>query len=248
MTGMIEQSSMWALVFQSDLMTKIVLLILFVASVLSWAVALYKIILFRIKKQQCKKIISALKKAATFEDLFAIAKVHAHTLPGYFLTRILGNVKEYLLLQESSTSSQSQEKSFDFLQMQTDSLVDEFLYQEESYTSILSASSEVAPLLGLFGTVWGLVHAFMAISEKQSADIAAVAPGIAEALITTVAGLLVAIPALLLFHMVMHQIKKIEYDLVMVADKSLHIVRALFLKKSSMHFSDQKSESIKYSE
>jgi biopolymer transport protein ExbB len=70
----------------------------------------------------------------------------------------------------------------------------------ESTSAALSTTASVAPLLGLFGTVWGLVHAFMNIAATQSADITAVAPGIAEALITTIAGLLVAIPALVMYN------------------------------------------------
>ena len=78
---------------------------------------------------------------------------------------------------------------------------------EESYLPFLFTSASVSPLLGLFGTVWGLVHAFIRISEKQSADITTVAPGIAEALITTLAGLLVAVPALVMYHYLIAQIR-----------------------------------------
>ena len=78
--------------------------------------------------------------------------------------------------------------------------VDAIVVHEESYLPFLSTSAAVAPLLGLFGTVWGLIHAFMRISEKQVADITTVAPGIAEALVTTLAGLFVAIPALIMFN------------------------------------------------
>lgn len=239
MAGILSGGSMWGLVFQSDFMTKLVLLVLFVMSVISWAIALYKIILFRIKRQQFKNVLHVLKDVTKFEDLLAITKTYSNTLPGYFLTRVLANMKELLMLEENLGSKYAQDKGIEFLQMQNDNLVDEMLYQEESYLSILSASSEVSPLLGLFGTVWGLVHAFMAISEKQSADIAAVAPGIAEALITTVAGLLVAVPVLLLFNYVITQVKRIEYDLIMVSDKSLQIARSLILQKNSNDSSDQ---------
>lgn len=235
MTGLLSHNSMWGLVFQSDFMTKMVLLVLFAMSVLCWAIALYKIILFRIKKDQCKKVILALKNVTKFEDLFAVTSMYAKTLPGYFLTRVLANMKELLLLKDGAHAGYAQEQGIEFLQMQTESLVDEMLYQEESYISILSASAAASPLLGLFGTVWGLVHAFMAISEKQSADIAAVAPGIAEALITTVAGLLVAVPALLLFNYIATQVKRMEYDLMMLADKSLQIARKMILQKQTVN-------------
>jgi len=61
---------------------------------------------------------------------------------------------------------------------------------------LLATAASVSPLLGLLGTVWGVMYSFLNIGQVGSASIAAVAPGIAEALMTTIAGLLVAIPAM----------------------------------------------------
>jgi len=83
---------------------------------------------------------------------------------------------------------------------------------------IFTATIAISPLLGLFGTVWGLIHAFMRISEKQSADIATVAPGIAEALITTLAGLMVAIPAVVMLCYLQSQVRALEYYALRLAD------------------------------
>ena len=85
-------------------------------------------------------------------------------------------------------------------------------------------SAAVAPLLGLFGTVWGLVHSFMAIGMQQSADIATVAPGIAQALVTTLVGLCVAIPAVALASYLHGQICGIEQLLYNFAQKVLFVV------------------------
>ena len=61
-----------------------------------------------------------------------------------------------------------------------------------------------------FGTVWGLIHAFMGIAQQKSADISAVAPGIAEALITTLGGLIIAIPALVMFNYLTSEVRKLK--------------------------------------
>ena len=66
---------------------------------------------------------------------------------------------------------------------------------EDRYLTFLATSSNLAPFFGLLGTVWGIMIAFFQIGHHGSADLTVVAPGIAMALITTVAGLLVAIPA-----------------------------------------------------
>jgi biopolymer transport protein TolQ len=67
--------------------------------------------------------------------------------------------------------------------------------QEDSYQSFLAVTSNVSPFFGLFGTVWGIMQSFYQIGMHGSADLSVVAPGIAVALITTVAGLIAAIPA-----------------------------------------------------
>ena len=127
----------------------------------------------------------------------------------------------------------------DFLQMQIYQTVDEVMYQEEMHVSILSLFAAVSPLLGLLGTVWGLVHAFLSISQKQSADIVTVAPGIAEALITTIAGLLIAIPALMLYFVVNNKVKEIEYKLNLLSDKVINIARKLIIDQSNGALADQ---------
>src|SRR5439155_18764244 len=112
-----------------------------------------------------------------------------------------------------------------------DQTVDSFVEQERQNLPLLATCAGVAPLLGLFGTVWGLVHAFMRISEKQIADIVTVAPGIAEALITTLAGLLVAIPALLMFNYLQVQVRIIEQRLGAMAHKMGVTMQQLSLQR-----------------
>ena len=113
------------------------------------------------------------------------------------------------------------------MQYHIDQTVDTLVSNEESYLAVLSTSAAVSPLLGLFGTVWGLIHAFISISEKQAADIAVVAPGIAEALVTTLAGLIVAIPALIMYNYLALRIRTIEGQIVQFADKMSFIMQQL---------------------
>ena len=96
--------------------------------------------------------------------------------------------------------------------------------------SILSTSAAVSPLLGLFGTVWGLIHAFIRISERQSADIATVAPGIAEALITTLTGLAVAVPSLIMFNYCRSQVGKIEQMFLTLSDNFIVKIQKFVIK------------------
>lgn len=232
-------NSMWSLIVQGDAMTKFILIFLFGMSVVCWSLALYKLVLFRIKNNQLNKVVEALKDAGNFNNLFAAATQYSKTMPGYFLSQCLKHLKELLILKKSGKQEYAQGSGIDFLQMQIYQTVDEVMYQEEMHVSILSLFAAVSPLLGLLGTVWGLVHAFLSISQKQSADIVTVAPGIAEALITTIAGLLIAIPALMLYFVVNNKVKEIEYKLNLLSDKVINIARKLIIDQSNGALADQ---------
>ncbi|MBV8661104.1 MAG: MotA/TolQ/ExbB proton channel family protein [Candidatus Dependentiae bacterium] len=233
MTTFLGGNTMWGLILQGDMMTKFILLLLFSLSILSWSVALYKLILFRIKIHQLEQVVAALKDVEDFKKLFAIMKQNMKSLPGYFLSRCLKYLKDLLVIRDAGKQEYAQTTGVDFLQMQIGQLTDELTYQEETYISVLAVSAAVGPLLGLLGTVWGLVHSFISISQKQSADIVTVAPGIAEALITTIAGLLLAIPALTLFYYVSSKVKEIEFQLCLLSDRVVMIARNLVIDKDN---------------
>ena len=72
--------------------------------------------------------------------------------------------------------------------------------QLESWTSFLATTASAAPFVGLFGTVWGIMHAFEEIARQQNTSLVVVAPGIAEALLATALGLLAAIPAVVFYN------------------------------------------------
>lgn len=207
-------NSLWQLVLQVDTISFAVLITLFFMSVTCWAIFLCKFALFSLKKRQLKKMNTTIKKVQSLQDLLTMATAYnSNSLPGYFLSKNLSFLQP---LMTSTGSLQLHER--ELVQQQLDQTVDAIVMDEESFLPFLSTSAAVATLLGLLGTVWGLIHSFMRISEKQVADITTVAPGIAEALVTTLAGLFVAIPALIMFNYLTNQLRKIEQELFMVAD------------------------------
>ncbi|MDR3646121.1 MAG: MotA/TolQ/ExbB proton channel family protein [Candidatus Babeliales bacterium] len=222
-------NSMWQLIMYSDYMTWIVLLILFVLSVICWAILFYKVIIWRMKIQQLKNTILHMNEAKDIEDVIKIASHNKNNISGYFLTQELNSLKN--LLKTNMQKSELTEKQWEFLQYKTDSLIDEMVYHEESYLSIAFITASVSTLLGLYGTIWGLIQAFMEISKKQSADITTVAPGIAEALITTLAGLMVAIPALAIYYYLKHRVVSIEQLLLQLSTKFFDTVQRFFTQE-----------------
>jgi biopolymer transport protein TolQ len=94
-----------------------------------------------------------------------------------------------------------------------DSVATQEVLKLEKSLSFLATAGSVSPFFGLFGTVWGVMSAFLAIGFTGSADLSVVAPGIAEALITTVAGLGAAIPAVMAYNYFVSKLKRLSSEL-----------------------------------
>ena len=224
---MVPGNGIWQLLYHSDLVTHAVLLTLLVLSVVCWSIFFYKLTIWHIKSRQLKNALFQMKHAQSLEDVLHITSKFSKTMPGYFLSKGLKYLKSLLTTDEGPKENLS-DREWGMLEHMISQLIDSVLHREETFVPLLGATVAAAPLLGLFGTVWGLVTAFMDISTKQAADITVVAPGIAQALSTTVAGLLVAIPALAMFYYLNLQMRKMEQQLNVLADKLLWLAQRLF--------------------
>jgi biopolymer transport protein TolQ len=95
----------------------------------------------------------------------------------------------------------------------------------ESHLNFLATAGSVSPYIGLLGTVWGIMHAFLGLSGMQQATLAAVAPGIAEALIATAIGLFAAIPAVIAYNRYTDQIDRVSIRFDSFIDEFLNILQ-----------------------
>ena len=221
---------LWNLVAQSDMMTKIILLGLLFLSIVCWTIVFYKLILLNVKKQQLKDAVIKLEKIENYDQIIIIAHALYKTYPGHLLNAQCNQAQKVL---QRTLKKEFLDYELKALDEQRFTLLDDMISVEESYISLLSVTAAVAPLIGLFGTVWGLTHSFISISEKQVADIVTIAPGIAEALLTTVAGLMVAIPASVSYYYIKGEINKVEFDLQKLSDNIQNNVRITLLEGKS---------------
>lgn len=99
------------------------------------------------------------------------------------------------------------------------------LDQLESRLNFLASAGSVSPYIGLLGTVWGIMHAFIGLSGAQSATLASVAPGIAEALIATAIGLFAAIPAVVAYNRFTNEVDRIATRFESFVDEFLNILQ-----------------------
>jgi len=218
-------SGLWQIISTTDLMTKCVLLVLLVMSIACWAYAFYKRMLITTQLKQLKHAVALLQNTKGMDDFVARLSVMRETFAGELVASFLTDFNRVIKLSEhASTSSDA---AYSALENAIAQRIDETLTQEEALIPVLSTSAQSAPLIGLFGTVWGLIHAFMGIAEQHSADISAVAPGIAEALITTLGGLVVAIPALVLYNYIQGYAKQLESAVYDVAYACLWTMKGI---------------------
>lgn len=215
----VETLSAWKLVTQSDLLSKFILFSLFAVSVICIAIILFKIYFFWKEKKVMRELVEKLKRIQKTSDLLNLNLSEHNSFASYFLSNSLNNYKQ-LKAEHNILSKEVVEE----LEIDMNRVMDEIIILGEEYLPFLGTSAAVAPLIGLFGTVWGLIHAFINISQEKSADIIVVAPGIAEALTTTLAGLIVAIPAMIFFHYFSNELRKIEQQMLSCSDRVMNII------------------------
>ena len=227
-------NTMWNLVYQSDVMTWVVLLVLLALSITSWTVFLYKFLVVRIKQRQLARIATKLRDLTSAEAILGLASSLHTDMPSYFLAQNAQYMKSLLASQGGGHTLTTEQ--WELVSINMDRVLDDMIGNEEAYLPVLSTSAAISPLLGLFGTVWGLIHSFISISQRGSADIVTVAPGIAEALITTLFGLLVAIPAMMMFNYLTAQVRSIEHSLIRLSDQFGRIIQHHMVRAQSAPF------------
>jgi len=223
-------SAGWQILAQTDIMTKLILFGLFAVSVVCIAIIVFKFVSFRKQKQQMHELLKQLRALRQFTDLVSVSKEFKESIGGKLLIESLGELRLMLDHAKKDGGATLKDQDFADLELFTDKLSGSLLLEEEVYLPVLGSCAAVGPLVGLFGTIWGLIHAFLDISQQQSTDIATVAPGIAEALITTLGGLVVAIPAMVAFHYFSNELRKLEFQLGDVSDKFLALAKQAFVK------------------
>lgn len=162
--------SLWLLFFKSDLFSKLLVAVLFFIGIILILAFIYGLLKLHFKK---KSACSLLKKIQNKEDVTYIEDPLVH----------------FLIYNKEK---QKNDEDLFFL------LILEYISFENKLKNFFGLAASVSPLLGLLGTIWGIMHVFLSL--EGYADLAAIAPGIAEALITTLAGLFVAIPGLCAYH------------------------------------------------
>lgn len=176
-----------ALIAASGPFAKVVLAILLIMSVYSWAVIWNRIRLYARVERADRAFLGAFRRLPKNADLRLVCDQHPHSL----LAKVA--ITGQRTLEQLDLGSEG--SRFEIAQRAMDRAAAEETARLERHVGFLATTGSVSPFIGLMGTVWGVMTAFLNIGAQGSASLVVVAPGIAEALIATVAGLAAAIPA-----------------------------------------------------
>jgi biopolymer transport protein ExbB len=187
--------SPWGMFMAADWVVKGVMIGLAVASLATWTVWLAKSLELAGARNRLRTALRALLDAHTLDD--ATAALEKRQGPG---ARLVMAAREEVSLSQRALDH----VSGDGLKERVDSRLARVQAQAARRltrgTGILATIGSTGPFVGLFGTVWGIMNAFIGISEAQTTNLAVVAPGIAEALLATALGLVAAIPAVVMYN------------------------------------------------
>src|SRR5215475_6971395 len=189
------------LVGETGAVAKVVLLVLLAFSLISWAIILSKWSGIRRARVQSGRFVRVFRKAQRMQDVGAVAEqFRPSPLVGVFEGALeefkrqvgtTGSLRNVTAVQRAMQIASSEEVS-----------------RLERNLPWLATTGAVTPFVGLFGTVWGIIDAFHGLGTAGAATLRAVAPGISEALITTAAGLVTAIPAVIAYNLIGSSIRE----------------------------------------
>ncbi len=197
-------TSAWELVTTSSIATKTVLLVLVVFSIISWFLIALKWVQFRKVRQQADRFFDTLERTSRLEDAYHAMMKMPPSPYGRLLregVNFFSELRPGALKEQTGQRQTLTQTQLDVLRMMLAKEVSAERDLMARFIPWLATIGSVSPLLGLLGTVLGVMDAFLGIAAGGSGNISAVAPGVAEALVTTVLGLAVAIPAVMAYNL-----------------------------------------------
>jgi biopolymer transport protein TolQ len=220
------------LFMESGWMGKVVMAILLCFSIISWAMILLKFQYLRKAEKESLAFLQVFRKTKNSAELQSSANQMKFSPVA---TLFLEGHKEVESIIKSLPEGRAADADRALIVEEVERSLqittqDEISYMER-YLAFLGTTGTVGPLLGLFGTVWGIMDAFYGIGLKGSGDIGALAPGLAEALINTTGGLFVAIPAVIAYNYFSEKIKDMATRMDSFSIEFVSYVSRTYLRK-----------------
>ena len=203
-----QDLDIWTLILQASLVVKVVMGLLVVVSFMSWMFIFQKWFSIRRANSQTDKFEREFWSGNDLNALYQGAVNQRHTIGS--LERIFeAGFREFAKLRGGQRAGTDASVMVDGARRAMRATFQREMDFLERHLAFLASTGSVSPYVGLFGTVWGIMHAFRSLANVQQATLAQVAPGIAEALIATAIGLFAAIPAVVAYNRFSHDIDRL---------------------------------------
>lgn len=200
--------SVWNMFMHSDAFMKTLIIIMFLASVWSWAIIIDKIRTFKKIRKKINQFERRFWSGGSLDSFYDELEKDRNKDP---LSAIfVAAIKEWKRSVKNKKGNNFkgvnlQERIEKVIQITIEKEVEKL----NNHMIFLASTGSVSPLAGLFGTVWGIMSSFQAIGATKNTNISAVAPGVAEALLTTAVGLIAAIPAVIAYNKFANDIERL---------------------------------------
>ena len=202
-----QDLDIWTLILHASIVVKVVMGLLIVVSFMSWMFIFQKWFSIRRANSQTDKFEREFWSGNDLNALYQGAVQHRHTIGS--LERIFeAGFREFAKLRSGQRAADASDMVDGARRAMRATFQREMDFLERRL-SFLASTGSVSPYVGLFGTVWGIMHAFRSLANVQQATLAQVAPGIAEALVATAIGLFAAIPAVVAYNRYSHDIERL---------------------------------------
>jgi biopolymer transport protein TolQ len=203
-----QDLDIWTLILHASIVVKVVMGLLVVVSFMSWMFIFQKWFAIRRANSQTDKFEREFWSGNDLNALYQGAVNHRHTIGS--LERIFeAGFREFAKLRGGSRAGADASDMVDGARRAMRATFQREMDFLERHLAFLASTGSVSPYVGLFGTVWGIMHAFRSLANVQQATLAQVAPGIAEALVATAIGLFAAIPAVVAYNRYSHDIDRL---------------------------------------
>lgn len=219
---MTQDLSILHLVLNASVVVQLVMLLLVVISVTSWAAIFRKLFALKRVKSLNDEFEREFWSGTSLNDLFAAATQNARD-SGPMERIFASGMREYQKLRERRITDAS--TLMDGARRAMRASFQREMDVVETNLSFLASVGSVSPYVGLFGTVWGIMHAFTGLASLQTVTLATVAPGIAEALVATAIGLFAAIPAVVAYNRFAREIDRIAIRLETFTEEFSNILQ-----------------------
>ncbi|MES2937852.1 MAG: protein TolQ [Pseudomonadota bacterium] len=228
-----QDLSILQLVLNASWVVQLVMLLLVAVSITSWAAIFRKLFALKRVKTLNEDFEREFWSGTSLNDLFAAAAQNAKS-SGPMERIFASGMREYQKLRERRISDTG--TLLDGARRAMRASYQRELDAVETNLSFLASVGSVSPYVGLFGTVWGIMHAFTGLASLQQVTLATVAPGIAEALVATAIGLFAAIPAVVAFNRFARDIDRVAIKLETFIEEFSNILqRNLGAQSASGH-------------